>query len=384
MAQLTVSQCDTLHDFESLRGEWNDLLDRSTGRSVFLRWEWLSGWWRNLGQDSSLLVLAVREASGTLAGIAPLCIRRTGRGPWSRTVTFLGTTFVSSEYLDLIAAPGLEEAVAATTWSALLERSAEWDYISLTDLRDSSVALRHWSALASAARFVVERAPCQECPYIELPRTLDEFWKRLSPTMRATVRRRTRKLEEVGVRYETIQDPGRIATTLDTLYDLHEQRWATRDMAGKFRHDAVRRFHKELATTMGDGARQRLGTLSYGERVIGALYWLEYAGVVSFYQMGYQPASPDARLSWSYYSPGMVLLGRCMQDAVTNGFSEFDFLRGYETYKRRWTESWRPTWALTLIPSNRLMTRGLLRLDGWIRASKRRVRRLLPQGEQHG
>lgn len=384
MSQLAISQCDDPHAFTSLRGEWNSLLERSGSRSVFLRWEWLHGWWRHLGSGSTLLLLLARDAEGTLVGIAPLCVRSAGRGPWSRTVSFLGTTFISSEYLDLVAAPGREAEVAEAIWRALLARSAEWDCIALTDLRDSSVALTHWSRLGDDSRFLVERATCQECPYIELPPTVDEFWKRLTPTMRATVRRRTRKLEETGVRYRIVEEPAEMAATLDLLYELHAKRWATRDQAGKFRDEAVRGFHRELTATMGGGARQRLGTLTHGDRVIGALYWLEYGGIVSFYQMGYQPAPPDPQLNWSYYSPGTVLLGHCMVDAVEGGFTEFDFLRGYEPYKRRWTATWRPTWTLTLIPANRPMTRGLHRLGGWIRASKRRVRRLIPAEEQHG
>ncbi len=384
MSQLIVSLCDNLPAFESLRGEWNELLAGSPTRSVFLRWEWLCGWWRHLGRETDLRILVVRDGAGTLVGLAPLCIDRAGGGPWERTVSFLGTTYISSEYLDLIAAPGREEEVAAAAWNALMERSGEWDRIVLTDLCETSSVLRFWGRVGHSLQFLVERTPCQECPYIELPRTLDEFWSRLSPTMRATVRRKTRKMEEAGVRYETIGDPAAIESGLDTLYDLHGQRWAARKLAGKFRHQAVRAFHKELTRTMGNGACQKMAALAHGERVIGALYWLEYAGVVSFYQMGYVPTSPDPGLSWSYYSPGTMLLGRCMQDAVTNGFAEFDFLRGYEAYKRRWTGTWRRTWTLTLIPPGRTMTRGLHRVGTWVRASKRGVKRLLPGGARHG
>ena len=66
----------------------------------------------------------------------------------------------------------------------------------------------------------------------------------------------------------------------------------------------------------------------------------------------------------SDYSPGLVLIGRALEEAVERGGSEFDFLRGDEPYKRRWTGLRRRTWGLLAIRPSALRARGRARVPG--------------------
>ena len=91
-------------DFKALKDEWNQLLSSSYSNSVFLTWEWLYTWWKYYNYSKKLFIVTVRDKEGALLGIAPMCITEVkSNGLTSmKTLTFLGTGEVCSEYLDFI------------------------------------------------------------------------------------------------------------------------------------------------------------------------------------------------------------------------------------------------------------------------------------------
>jgi CelD/BcsL family acetyltransferase involved in cellulose biosynthesis len=376
--QLVARQHSSPEEFEALHQEWNELLDRSASRSVFLTWEWQLGCWRHFGEGHHLLLFSVREDDGSLAGIAPLRVRRDGQLLSARAVTFLGATRASSDYLDLIAARGREEAVASAVWDALLARAGDWDYLELSDVPDESIAARHLVRLAEQHGCFVDRVHCQNCPFLPLAADLDGYWKSLGPAMRASVRRKSRKLEDLGIAYRTISDPEALPAALETLYDLHAKRWAVRDQSGKFRDPAVHEFHLWIARTLGAGGSVRVSSLARGEQIIATLYSFEFKRVFTYYQSGFDPRVPGPGLRPGDYSPGSVLISHCVQDAIGRGMVEFDFLRGVEEYKLRWTSELRVTWTYTALPRSKWVARGRHRFDRLLRETKRHVRRILP------
>jgi len=62
--------------FAALAPEWDELLADSDARALFLTWTWISTWWEVFGADRRLYILAARDASGTLLGLAPLMVQR--------------------------------------------------------------------------------------------------------------------------------------------------------------------------------------------------------------------------------------------------------------------------------------------------------------------
>ena len=77
----------------------------------FRRWEWCTSWWLNYGgANRSLLVLLVTDAEGTLVGVAPWFLETNVIS--GRTIRFLGSGEVCSDYTSVLAACGQEQLVA--------------------------------------------------------------------------------------------------------------------------------------------------------------------------------------------------------------------------------------------------------------------------------
>jgi hypothetical protein len=103
-AALTIRVVTSLEEFKGLAREWEELLDRVPGHSLFLTWEWLYYWATHHLEDGQLRILLASDEHECLVGIAPLYLRRTkAQGLISvRELRWLGSEAVCSSYLDVI------------------------------------------------------------------------------------------------------------------------------------------------------------------------------------------------------------------------------------------------------------------------------------------
>ena len=91
----------------------------------------------------------------------------------------------------------------------------------------------------------------------------------------------------------------------------------------------VEDFHREVAPLLAARGWLRMYRLFVGRDAIAAVYGVEVGRRFFYYQSGYDPA-------WSARSPGVVLVGRTVEDAYARGLTDYDFLRGTEAYKMDW------------------------------------------------
>lgn len=361
--------------FEGLREEWDSLLDRSASTSVFLTWEWLYTWWRHFGSGNTLRIAVMTEASGTIVGIAPMCVYNRGGALPLRVLSFLGIGGVSSEYLDLFAEKGREAEVAAAFFDFLKADSRSWDYTVFSDLLDSSIVLGHIGHPLKEDGCLTDIRAAQNCPYLPLPANGEEFLASLGKEVRATLKRRTRRLAEMGVETRLVEREDEIEGALASLFQLHQKRWTLRGLKGNFRQEKIRAFHAEASRRFLEKGRLRLYLLNMNGSAIASLYCFAFKGRVFYYQAGFDP-------EWGSKSPGTVLMGHGIQSSIAEGMTEFDFLRGLEPYKYRWTDKSRTTHNLIAIPKGKLKGMFSFKLDETLRGAKRYAKQLIRRGEK--
>ncbi len=375
--RLTVTVYTTIDDFRGLEHDWNRLLDRSDSRSIFLSWDWLYSWWCQFAPGRELRIFAARDASGELVGVAPLCLAIERRFFALRTLRFLGTERVSSDYLDLILLPERGEEAAEALWQRLLLDSGTWDLLCLTDFLESSMVLRHWGSRAVSGRLISDETHCQVCPHLPLPASIEELRRSLGSSTRLNFKRQPRRLRASGIVFAVAETADQLPAALERLYQLHHLRWKAKNQRGNFQDPRVVAFHAELTARLGPKGSARIYELRCGERSIASLYAYQFKGVLFAYQMGFDPAPPGVELSGTRYSPGFALIASGLEDAVRRGLHEFNFLRGPEAYKIQWTRSRRDTRTLAIASPRSAPARVHLRLERTVRAGKRVVKRVI-------
>lgn len=366
----TVEKIQDLQVFGTLRDEWNELLAASDSNSLFLTWEWLHTWWTHLSEGRRLFILTVRR-DGQLVAIAPLALRSRMLGfllPF-RALEFLGMGSVGSDYLDVIIRRGMEKETVRALADYL---GPEKQVVELAqfDRGNGSVApvlagqLRARSWTAREARVGV-------CPFINLSaHSWPSYLASIGHDYRRNFKRRLRQLtERFTVRFECARSEAQRCEALGALLALHHKRWRGRGGSDAFHTPGLRAFHDDLSRLALQRGWLRLYLLWLDGQPAASLYGFVYDHRFYFYQQGFDPC-------YARYSPGLVMTGLTIQEAINEGAHEYDFLSGAEEFKFHWTAEARELGRLELYPPG---PRGVL-YKGTIsvsRATRRVARRLL-------
>ncbi|MEO8288313.1 MAG: GNAT family N-acetyltransferase [Chloroflexota bacterium] len=333
---LNITTATNVSTFAALRREWGDLLDDSTA-GVFNSWEWLYPWYRRIGSERELHLLAARKENGHLLGLLPLSLeKRRAMGRTLRRLSFLGDTEVGSDYLDVIARNGQEVDVRRALLVHVRE-NGDWDVLDLLDMDSDSPTLDLLRELFSEEQFVIETSDGSICPYEQFAPGLqyDAFMK---GTSRYDNFVRRRKWLEKQPRYivERTTDPGELAGPMSDFMHLHAQRWAGEGGSQGITGPAVEAFHRDAAQFLAERNQLCLYTMRLGEKAVASVYGILHGGKFIYYQSGRDP-------EWQSKSVGLVLIGETFRHAFELGLQEYDFLRGMESYKADWVTQQRRT-----------------------------------------
>lgn len=277
----------------------------------FQTWAWQRAWWNHYRGRKGLRIFTVREGND-LVGIMPMT---RSLGLW-RTLRPAGVG--PSDYLHPLALGGYESAVA----QAVHERFTEEKDVDLVDLHQ----VRESSALAACSwGSRIEQA---KCLVLDLPHTYDAFLSSLGKSLRYDVRKLDRECDtQRRCSIETI-DASHLEEGLEIFFRLHKSRWRKRMQPGAFTSRS-RAFLSEWSRAAVVRGELRLNVLRFDGNLVGALYAMAVGPSYYYYQAGFDP-------NFSAISPGTLLVSRTIRQAIDEGKSGFDFLRGDEPYKRRW------------------------------------------------
>lgn len=325
---LTASVLTDVAGLAGLADEWRILADECPFATVFQSFEWNAAWWRHYGQRPGrrLHLLAFRDPNGgRLVGLAPLMTSFWYGSPLRR-LSFLGTG--SSDYLDLIAAPGCEASVAAAFYDTL-SRSGGWHLCDLQQLRNGGL-LRAYPP-DQAGKLACVEAYGEPCPYLVLPGDWETLTQQFGKKTRANIGYYDRALRKIyHVEVAAVADQDELDKEMTRLFDLHQRRWNQRWLPGVFGSRGVQQFHRDAARSLLEGGMLRLFCLRLDGVTQASLYCFAFGDRVCYYQGGFEP-------TLAKWSLGTVLTSHALQSSIGEGRIVFDFLRGDEPYKAKWT-----------------------------------------------
>ena len=359
---LTASDVRRASGLTALETEWRALAASCHTATIFQTWEWNAAWWKHFGRvpGRALRVVTFREGDGALVGLAPLMTSFWYATPLRR-LSFLGTG--TSDYLDLLALPGREQEVARALYD-YLEKSGGWQVADFQQLREGG--LFRGQGVPEGSPLTALDAAGEACPYLALPETWDMLLQGLGKKTRANVGYYDRGLQKV---YTVDAAPVSTLDALDDemsrLFDLHQRRWNQRWLPGVFGGRRVQAFHRDAAGRLLERGWLRLFSLKLDGVTQASLYCFAYGDRMCYYQGGFEPTL--ARMSL-----GTVLTARALQAAVGEGRAVFDFLRGDEPYKAKWTGATRTNARRLITRTGSPLTAIVQRVQGWEDTIERR------------
>jgi CelD/BcsL family acetyltransferase involved in cellulose biosynthesis len=324
-----------ISEVTALAADWRALAERRG--NAFLTPEWFLAWLRHSGRGWNPHVVVARTRRGTLRGLLPL-VSSKSNGRRELRVCPIGDSF------HPVADARDEEAVAIAVAPAVAPPDRALHSLLLENVDAEGV---WWRALARASPAPLATVDRNEAtlPFTELAGlSWDEYLAGRSRQLRSQLGRKLRSLRrEHDLRFRRTRRSDEVPADLATLFRLHDARWAERSDSSALADPAIRAFHLEFARAALERGWLRLSVMEVDGVPIAALYGWLIGGRWSYYQAGFDPA-------WSRHSPGFLLLAETIRQAIEDGASEYDMLRGDDAFKRRFATSSRTTRTILLAP----------------------------------
>lgn len=308
---MTVEHITSLREFEGLRAEYESAYQRDPYQSVFVSWPWLHAFFTALRRR--WLLLAVREGS-RYVGFCLLVERGLCIGPLRLYRELALGAYPTADYSSVIVA-GEEDSVLAALAAEI--SALAWDVFRASNVRDTRVA--RIIGYLRAEHDVVEE-PRNPAHFVPLPTSWREYMIRLNGEKQYVARR-----HKVWRNAELIEaDDTNIDAYIDTVLRLHNRRWnsnlkSARRTYGRLFRDAYDRGCCRVVVLWSADRRPLAAQAAFVDTERRS--W----GV---YMLAYDRASQKG-------SPGIGMLAKGLERAIGEGFKEYDFLRGDESYKAR-------------------------------------------------
>jgi CelD/BcsL family acetyltransferase involved in cellulose biosynthesis len=309
--------------FVELCEEWGDLLADSAADCVFMTCAWQSAWWKAY-QPGQVWAPVVHGDDGRLHGIAPWF--RAVEDDGTRTIYPVGCVDVT-DYLDVIARRGHEDAVFAALADFLAEHADEFDNMRLCNIPQDSPGLALLPGLLADRGFSVSVDIEDVCPVVTLPERWEDYVAGLDKKRRHELRRKLRRAQGAGsaVDWYIVGPDHNLEDELDRFLRLMAA--SSEEKALFLQHPVNEAFFRAVVPQAAEQGWLQLAFLTVNGEAAASYLNFTYGDRVMVYNSGHDPAQ-HGRLS-----PGIVLMARLIEHAIVQRRAVFDFLRGDEPYK---------------------------------------------------
>jgi CelD/BcsL family acetyltransferase involved in cellulose biosynthesis len=336
-ARWTIEEVRGRAAFDALRAEWDGLAARGPVDVPFVAHGWIAAWLDAFAPRAAPLVLVARTGSGEPLGMAPFLEERRAGRTW--LVSPANDHSCRFEWV-LGRDPG---SAAAALWGHLRER-LRWDVLLLRDVPRDGPTSTLVEQLARADRHLVGRWASVASPRLALGGGSAE--ERTSAKFRANLRRRARRLHELGA--VALRRDGAPADADGALADflaLEASGWKGEGGTAIALDPALVRFYEGIVR---DAARR--GTLAVRALTVDGRPVAVHLGVVHRGVYHLPKTAYDERLA--SVSPGQLLQREVLAECEARGLAAFDFLGPDMPWKRDWEPELAPhDWLYVYRPS---------------------------------
>jgi len=328
--KLTMQTYENLEALEYLRPDWEALLAEYPLATTFSTLEWLLPWWRAFGGSDRLRVLALRDASSSLLGVAPLALTTLRGFPTPlHLLRLMGDGSHDSDNLDLPVRCGYQAEFSRALLDWMERNAGDWDVCQLNTLPSQSLVgtqllddlrVRGWKWFIAT----------QPQSVVELPETWESYLKGISSKERGKIGLRARRLEKkYRVKLRKCAEEGELDHFLEALFELHGKHWHLRGLPGTMHSSARRQFYHESARLLLARQRLEFWVLELDGKIVAAQFGFRHGDTVFSLQEGFDPA-------YSSDSVGYVLRSKILKQLIADRIRKYDFLASTDDSKVRW------------------------------------------------
>lgn len=301
--------------------DWTDFHQTCIDPVVFYQYPFLSAHSKTI--DESVDILLYREDGRTLVALP-------GKFDGQKKI-FSNLTYLGWDNLNFLVVNGLIESALKTFFVELFKVVDLVIYKNISHNCQQTI-IQNTRASTFFKGF--------RCPFISLPQSYQAYLETISISSKRTINRKTNFCERNGVKFRFLSNIHKesLKDAFIELNRLHRMRMDNVEMESKFLKLDSQRFHNEILDYKNKEFILIIQALK-DEKVIGTLY-----GFVSSNQYVYFASGIDP--NYSKYSLGTAMMAKVIDYSICKGYKYFDFLRGTENYKFKWTKETNQNYTL--------------------------------------
>jgi hypothetical protein len=187
----------------------------------------------------------------------------------------------------------------------------------------------------------------RKCPFIQLGQNWDELNEVLGKKLVRNIRQYSNKAAAAGITFQVLKategNREALAANLRKAFSFHENRMEDINQQSKFTPETEQAYHENVLLQADNvfviEAKNADGQL------IAFYYGLLNKSRLAWFNGGYDTG-------YYSYSIGTLLVANLISFAYENGMHIFDFLRGNESYKQKWTSQFDQNYDIYMAPNS--------------------------------
>lgn len=313
---------DSYEKFLLLENQWTELLFAYPNGTIFQTFGWVRSWYESYGEDKDIRIILGFEKD-KIGLIVPLYLDQKAKYKrLYKTYRFLGD--IRADYLSII-----YEDHRACQWADLLEYMQKTLGASsiYKFFRTPTVNYNENSFFKYLNEHTIScKSDPQNCYGIDFNNPLPKLRNK-------TLKYSEKKLSQMGkLNYWICPDEITLMDRIDTFFESHIRRWQQTSTPSLFNNKQNIDFYKYLVRILFKHGFIHYSELQLNGRQIAAHFGFIYQDRFYYYK-------PTYDIDLQKYSPGTLLMMDLIEDMKRRKITYFDFLRGKEGYKLKFSNT---------------------------------------------
>ena len=321
-------------ELESIKPEWNEILEKSTHNAVNLSHDWILAWWHNFGKRNNLYIILVYDNAHQIMGIAPLIRVKSVY----RSVKVIKLSLMAnghSPFSDIIVDKENVEPVVRTLLQHF-ESIPDWDIVDFTKIHRDSPTCQVLLTYLEQKKKPFGLKNNIESPFIVIDSDWGTFLSHRSPKFRKALRNKLNRADHCGdLSFEKISITDGQTAVLQDMFAVSRKSWKARSGTDILSSTSSAGFYKELCDRFGPQGMVNLYLLKKAGEMIAFEFHLTYNHTTC-------PIRADFVESFRPISPGSILETHILRTLFEEArIHEYNTCGHTYDYLMKWTNATR-------------------------------------------
>ena len=326
-AKISIGGVEVIEKFFD---EWTELCEEGASNEPFFRPEWFAAFVANF--EKEIILITVRRGK-KLRAVLPL-VKKSGKLHGLPVKKLQAVFNLNTMRFDLIhgADQTEREEIVKAVWNEI-KKQTEWNVLEMRLARKDSW-LNDLLAIAEKENYPTGIWQMDAAPIVRFPRAdvkekiIEEYFKGLKKQFRQDLKRRLRRLKELG-KVEFVLTRGYRTELIQKYLELEAKGWKGQAGTAADCDPNAAQLHHDFARAIAAKDALFVYELRLDDKTIAMSVNIMYDRQTVFWKTSFDE-------EYRRYSPGNLLIQEFLADCIRNGSPELDMLSPSTAYKRVW------------------------------------------------